>query len=97
MPDAFDAACGSIVSRSFRSIEEYECGQTPEGVALCHWQITFDSDGDGTFLWMYSDVGQGGVYQCADGTVTTDTEIGGTYDAATSVLTWDGIAYEHAR
>ena len=86
-----DAVCDAIVGTSFLSIEELECGLTPMGVELCHWQLVFEDDGE--YLWMHSDVGEGGTYTCEGGVISTDLPHDVAYDVATGILTWDGVEY----
>ena len=93
MPASYDVACAWLLERTFLSVEEYECGQTPEGVEMCQWQVSFSSDG--TFEWLYSDVGEGGGYECADGQITTDGGTSGSVDVESATLLWDGIEYHH--
>ena len=94
--DVFDAVCEAIVGTTFESIEELECGLTPEGVELCHWQVRFEDNGE--WLWNYSDVGQGGDYTCVGGvlTITNDVTIEHAYDPRTQTLTWEGVDYRPA-
>jgi hypothetical protein len=86
--------CGLVLGRTFTSLEELECGLGPDGVELCNWTVAFDFDG--TFIWMHSDVGEGGTYACADGaiTVTDGPQIVVDYDVDADILTWDGVQYE---
>ena len=88
-----EAVCEQIVGTRFSSIEELECGLTPEGPALCHWSIVFEENGD--YLWQYSDVGQGGTYTCEGGMITVGNapELEVSYDIETGILTWDGVQY----
>ena len=94
MPSSFDAYCGSIIGRTFYSLEEMECGIDPEGPVLCNWRIEFDTDGD--FLWMHSDVGEGSTYTCEDGMLQANVANGVEYsfDVETGILTWDGVEYQ---
>lgn len=56
-------------ARSRRSrIDELECGLGSNGPVLCHWTLAFGVDG--TFEWMYSDIGQSGSYNCDEGVMT---------------------------
>lgn len=90
--DTPDAVCSAVVGTTFASTEELECGLGPDGPVLCNWQITFE--GDGSYLWQYSDIGQGGTYSCEDGVLTPDDPgLAATYDPATGILTWDGVEY----
>jgi hypothetical protein len=87
-----DAVCEQIVGITFESIDELECGLGPMGVELCHWSVEFTVEGD--YLWMYSDVGQGGSYACNGGMLTLDNpDIEAVYDPESGVLTWDGVDY----
>lgn len=87
-----DAVCDAIVGATFLSADELECGLGPMGVELCHWQIVFEEDG--SYLWMYSDIGQGGDYVCEGGVlVVDDPGLVVSYDPGTGILTWDGVEY----
>jgi hypothetical protein len=85
-----DAVCEQIVGTTFASVEELECGLGPDGPVPCHWQITFEEDGD--YLWMYSDVGEGGTYAC-HGNLVISGDVDFAFDTATGILTWDGVEY----
>lgn len=86
-----DTVCGQIVGTTFLSVDELECGLGEDGPVLCNWQITFEEDGD--YLWMYSDVGEGGTYSCQGGNLFISGESDLDFDAATGILTWDGVEY----
>lgn len=94
--DVVDAFCEAIVGTTFESIDELECGITPDGVELCNWQVRFEENGE--WLWMYSDVGEGGEYTCTGGvlTITNDATIEHAYDPETQTLTWEGVDYRPA-
>jgi hypothetical protein len=91
-----DPLCPRVVGTTFVSVEELECGLGPDGPVPCHWQITFEEDGD--LVWTYSDVGESGTYACqggnllVDGVDVMDGDI--AFDPATGILTWDGVEYE---
>lgn len=84
--------CGFVVGRTFTSIEELECGLGPKGPELCNWSVAFAFDG--TFMWMHSDVGEGGSYACADGTITITDGPMVDVEVNADILTWDGVQYE---
>ena len=91
--------CDSLEGRVFMSVEEMECGLTPNGVAKCPWQIQFrsaDSDAS-TLSWRHSDVEETLRVTCDGAMVSAATaqqrELSGWYDDATRQLTWDGVAY----
>jgi hypothetical protein len=86
-----DTVCEQIVGTTFLSVEQLECGLGEEGPVLCNWEITFEADGD--YLWMYSDVGEGGTYSCQGGNLVISGESDLDFDAATGILTWDGVEY----
>ncbi len=96
--DGQNGACTGLEGRSFQSVEQHECGLTPDGVAMCHWQITFSAqDPQRTmFMWSHSDVGESGSVRCTGRQISTDG-IGrvhtGAYDPGTQTLTWDGLPY----
>lgn len=94
--DVVDAVCESIIGTTFLSVDELECGLGQKGPVLCHWQITFAENGE--FLWMHSDVGEGGDYTCADSTlvVTNGPMVDVSFDPNSQTLTWDGVAYQPA-
>jgi len=86
--------CGLILGRTFTSLEQLECGLGPNGPELCNWSVAFALDG--TFVWMHSDVGEGGNYGCAAGTISIadGPMVDVSYDADADILTWDGVQYE---
>jgi len=47
-------------------------------------------------VWMHSDVGEGGNYGCAAGTISIadGPMVDVSYDADADILTWDGVQYE---
>lgn len=79
----------------FTSVEELECGITPDGVALCHWSLTLSPDG--TWTWHGSDYGDSGTWACTSTSITAQHSGGQAidvaWDDAAGVLTWDGVAY----
>lgn len=91
-----DALCEEIVGTTFQSVDELECGLGPMGPVLCHWTLQFAEDGN--FMWMYSDVGEGGGYTCIQGEITLEglETPDHLYDPETGILTWDGVDYEPA-
>jgi hypothetical protein len=96
--DGQNGACTALEGRTFSSVEQHECGLTPDGVALCHWQITFSAIDPqrSMFTWRHSDVGESGAVRCTGRQLSTDG-IGrvytGAYDPGAGVLTWDGLPY----
>jgi hypothetical protein len=86
-------ACAEVQDQTYYSIEQYECGQTPDGVAMCNWTISF---ADGEFNWAFSDIASTGSYSC-DGAVltamSTGTEYLGFLDE-TGILTFNEIEYQ---
>lgn len=88
-----DLVCEDLVGTTFLSIEELECGLGPKGVELCSWSVAFDEAGE--YLWMYSDLGEGGSYSCDGGVITlgNNPSLEAVYDAETGILTWDGVEY----
>ena len=94
-------ACSAFEGVTFESLDKHECGQTPDGTALCHWHITLDAydKSRSSFQWHYSDVAESGTVRC-DGNQVQFVDGGrsgtaGIYDAATGELTWDGVVYIH--
>jgi hypothetical protein len=89
-----NGACIALEGRTFASLNELECGLTPDGVGRCHWQISFATR-DKTasdFAWSHSDVGESGRVECHGETVAATT-YAGAFDPATQLLTWAGEAY----
>lgn len=88
--------CDAIVGQSFTSVEQYECGIAKNGPVLCNWSIDLSANGD--YLWMYSDLGEGGTYACKDGEIylANNSVLEVSYDADSGILTWDGIEYTAA-
>lgn len=88
-------ACDAVPA-NYLSIEEYECGITPDSLEMCQWQVNLQATGE--YLWMHSDVGEGGNYACIDGVITLDNDPthSASYDPDTGILTWDGIEYTQA-
>lgn len=81
----------------FASVEQLECGQTPDGTSYCNWTLSFDQ---GQFTWMHSDVGEVGGYSCDGNEVVGKTDYAsysGTFDEASGVLVWEGVKYLQAK
>lgn len=89
VPDGAITACSELVQRSFESVEERECGITPDGVSSCHWSVSFTAN---EYVWRHSDVGETGPYDCEDGRVSAG-ELVGEFDAEAGRLVWDGVEY----
>ena len=89
-------ACTDLEGLTFRSVAPGECGLTPDGVATCHWHITFAAQDDirSRFTWGHSDVGEQGFVTCQGDTLTSDesTSYEGQVDANLDLM-WDGVAY----
>jgi hypothetical protein len=96
--DGQNGACTAFEGRRFSSVEELECGLTPDGVARCHWSLELSAQDAqrSNFTWHHSDVGESGAVRCTGRRLSTDG-IGriytGDYDPASRRLTWDGIPY----
>lgn len=92
---ASDPACAAVSGRTYESIEQYECGLSPDGPVLCSWTISFTDD---MFQWRYSDVGESGTYSCSEGVITAmataDRRYRGELDSSGELLTWEGVAYQ---
>lgn len=63
--------CDAIVGQNFASIEQNECGLGKDGPVFCNWSVDFSTEGD--YLWMYSDLGEGGTYACRTARSTSRT------------------------
>jgi hypothetical protein len=97
--DRQNGACIALEGRQFQSVEQHECGLTPNGPAMCHWQLEFTPTDPqrSSFMWRHSDVGESGAVRCTGRQITTDgfgPVYTGTYDPATRRLTWVNLAYE---
>jgi hypothetical protein len=89
-------ACADLEGTTFRSVQPGECGLTPDGVATCHWHITFASHDEtmSRFTWGHSDVGEQGFVSCDGDSIRSDetTAYEGHVDANLDLM-WDGVAY----
>ena len=84
--------CSELVGQQYSSVEELECGNTPEGPAYCHWTLSFE---EATYQWMRSDAALAGSYDCEGGMITAEAgaaSFTGELHADGS-LTWDGEQY----
>ncbi|MBL9014536.1 MAG: hypothetical protein JNL83_10190 [Myxococcales bacterium] len=93
-------ACTMLEGVEFKSVNQGECGLTPDGVAMCTWHIRFESYDGSTrsrFTWSHSDVGESGFVTCDGTTLVAEgagaTPYSGTFDPNTFDLVWDGGAY----
>ena len=98
LAETAQGACVALEGRTFTSLEELECGRTPEGIATCRWQLTFDigTAAVSQFAWTYSDVSEAGQVTCVDNTITATASgrtIRGTFDPASLRLDWAGETY----
>ncbi len=92
--------CADLEGKTFASLVPGECGLGPDGPGYCTWHLTFTATDAATthYSWQHSDYGQEGEIECNTGTVTEvtsgmNTDVG-TYDAATTQLVWEGVAYK---
>lgn len=97
-----EGACIALEDRRFESINELECGRTPEGVALCKWSLDFGmrDDASSTFHWQYSDVGELGQIECHGVTINSldgSRAVTGSFDPVTQTLVWEGQTYAPAQ
>ena len=79
---------------TFSSVKELECGLGPDGPAYCHWSVRFEGR---EFQWHHSDYVEVGSYTCEGDVVTGSSGPNvytGTWDAATGLLTWEGVVYQ---
>lgn len=90
--------CPEIMGRTFLSIEEHECGLGPlSETTLCHWSITFDTEG--AFVWRHSDVVEGGRIRCTEHAleiVRFRQPVKTSYDSGANILNWDGVDYRQS-
>lgn len=94
-----EGACVALEGRRFESVNDLECGLTPNGVALCKWRLSFAirDDQSSAFQWSHSDVGESGMIECDGAAINSITasprHIDGTFDAATQKLVWEDQTY----
>jgi hypothetical protein len=96
--DRQDGACSALEDQRFGSLEEHECGLTPDGVALCQWQLEISAldPQRSMFMWRHSDVIESGSVRCTGRQLSSDgfgPVYTGTYDPGTQRLIWDDLAY----
>lgn len=91
------STCAFAEPASFNSVEQLECGISPDGVSYCNWNVSFDN---GEFQYRLSDYILIGTYTCDGNTVTAvdngNNSYTGTYDPSTGQLDWDGHLYNQA-
>ena len=87
--------CTAIVNSSFQSVNQYERGLSPTGIATTgYWSLTFQGNNAN---WSHSDVSESAFYTCSNGTIQTkmsNRTITAHYDSGLGVLTWDGVIYK---
>ena len=90
------SACSALEGMTFRAVDPGECGLGPEGPALCHYTLQFQSH-DATrtgYVWRHSDVGEGGWVTCAgDAILDLELRYEGHLDDQSMELVWDGSVY----
>lgn len=87
--DGAITACTELAHRTFESLEQKECGNSPDGEALCRWRISFNAD---EYTWFHSDVAENGPYTCGDGRIVAGGYTG-EFDPQTGLLVWDDVEY----
>lgn len=98
--DLSGPACEAIAVATFKSIEQREVGQRPDGtVVLGHWTVSFETD---QYECVYGDVIETGAYDCAvdgDGARIDgerrdgDGRFTGRDDGQTGELEWDSVRF----
>ncbi len=92
-----NGACIALEGRTFTSVDELECGRSPDGTGRCHWLITFAirDNRASDFAWSYSDVAESGKVECHGETLAgiASRSYTGAFDPATQTLTWAGAQY----
>ena len=94
-----EGACIALEGRRFESVNDLECGLTPNGVATCKWRLQFMSrdDESSVFQWSYSDVGEAGHIECNGDLINSVTaaphQVSGRFDATTQKLVWEDQTY----
>ena len=89
------SACAGLDGTIFKSINKYEAGLTPTGVAYEKWTVSFHGD---NVFYSHSDIGGSDKFNCSgqEGEISTPLLQNGVgyYFAAKQVLLWDGKWYE---
>jgi hypothetical protein len=93
-----NGACFELEGRTFTSVNELECGLTPDGVSRCHWIVSFATRDTATsdVSWSYSDIHETGRAECRGQAVVATTggrTVHGTYDPDSGTLIWAGEHY----
>ncbi len=97
-----EGACVALEGRRFESVNELECGRTPDGVGRCRWRLSFQTrdDQSSAFAWSYSDVGESGEIECDGAAINSITNaphtISGSFDPVTQKLVWEDQTYAPA-
>ena len=92
-----NGACIALEGRTFVSMNELDCGRTSDGLARCHWGLTFATKDAAAsdFAWSYSDVSEQGHVECRGQSIkaTASRTVTGTFDPGSQILMWGGEAY----
>jgi hypothetical protein len=93
-------ACVLLEGRSFATAEpQHDCGPVPENTDVsCNWTVGFTEHDKTTssYVYRYSDVGDGGEVQCEGSNMIVLRVAGvarGSYNPSTNELTWFGVSY----
>ena len=84
-----DNACNYIVNQTYTSQDLMNCGA---GRADCYWTITFHADF--TYRWTYEDQIIERSFECSGLDIKVGSQTPGSFDPATSTLTWSGRPYK---
>jgi hypothetical protein len=92
-------ACVALEGRTFASVDELDCGLTPDGAGRCRWQVSFEVESAraSQFTWLHVDVGETGQVTCDGGALAAtinNRRLRGTFDPKTLRLTWAGVSCE---
>lgn len=88
--------CKGLDDGTFTSVNEYEVGETPHGVAMGNWKVSFERD---AVKYRYSDISSSGTFNCdpKEGEITSSLLNGKAYYfASRGVLLWGGKWYVKA-
>src|SRR5688572_17231212 len=93
-----NGACFALEGRTFTSVQQLECGRTPDGVAKCNWTLTFaNRDADASeFAWSYSDVSEHGRAECRGQSIIATAAgrtVTASFDPSSQMLSWNGELY----
>jgi hypothetical protein len=89
------STCPELQNTAFQSVDEQVCDDTVMPPTMCSWTVAFRN---GRYTWTRGSLQEEGDFNCDGATVNATTSAGAShsasYDGASGVLTWDGVAYQ---